>query len=100
MPRDLLPFVVARRTIKQVARQGRRVANMMPTTISGAWTIDERAGRPVLLYRVREAALIVGMNPATIRRRIRRGEIRAWGRPQKVSLDDVLPIYVPEAFRK
>ena len=73
---------------------------MMPTTISGAWSIDERAVRPIALYRVREAAMIVGMNPETIRRRIRRGEIRAWGRPQKVSLDELLPIYVPEAGRK
>ena len=69
-------------------------------TISGARTTLERVVRPYALYRVREAAMMVGMNPETIRRRIRRGEIPAWGRPQKVSLDDLLPIYVPEACRK
>jgi hypothetical protein len=34
------------------------------------------------------------------RRRIRRGEIRAWGRRQKIALDDLLPIYVLDACRK
>ena len=73
---------------------------MMRTTISDARTTLERAVRPNGLYRVREAAMMIGLNPETIHRRIRRGEIRAWGRPQKVSLDDLLPIYMPEACRK
>jgi hypothetical protein len=52
------------------------------------------------LLRVREAAMMVGLNPETVRRRIRRGEVRAWGKPQKVSLDDLLPLYLPAACRK
>jgi hypothetical protein len=44
--------------------------------------------------------MMVGLNPETIRRRIRRGEIRAWGHPHKIALDDLLPIYLPEACRQ
>jgi len=69
---------------------------MMPMTIDQAQSTVEQALRPSALYRVREAALMVGLNPETIHRRIRLGQIRAWGRPQRVALEDLLPIYVPE----
>jgi len=73
---------------------------MMPSTVTEAQSTLEHSVRPAGLFRVREAAMMVGMNPETIRRRIRRGEIPAWGRPQRIALDDLMPIYMPQAWRK
>jgi excisionase family DNA binding protein len=73
---------------------------MTPTTITDAQTTLEQAVRPAGLLRVREASMMVGLNRETVRRRIRRGEIRAWGRPQKIPFDELMPIYVPQACRK
>jgi hypothetical protein len=39
--------------------------------------------------------MAVGLNPETVHRRIRRGELRAWGRPYRVALEDLLPLYEP-----
>lgn len=50
--------------------------------------------------RVPEAAMLTGHNPETLYRRIRRGELRAWGRPFRVALDDVLLMYLPGACQK
>ena len=107
-----LPCSAVRLVIKFGTRETDRARTLLPRsqgtghrtdsargTAAAQSTLD-RAVRPAGLYRVREAALMVGLNPETIRRRIRRGEIRAWGRPQKIALDDLLPIYLPEACRK
>jgi hypothetical protein len=50
--------------------------------------------------RVAEAAAIAGLNPETLRRRIRRGELPAWGSPRRVALNDVLQQFVPEHLRE
>jgi hypothetical protein len=96
-----LPNVAANRDHEVDApATGQEILAMMPTTLTEAHTTIDHAVRPGGLYCVREAAMMVGLNPETVRRRIRRGEIRAWGRPQRISLDDLLPIYVPDSCRK
>ena len=60
----------------------------------------ERIPAPSGLMRVPEAAMLTGHNPETLYRRIRRGELRAWGRPFRVALDDILPMYLPGACQK
>jgi len=72
----------------------------MPTTVTEAQRIIERAVRPAALYRVAEAAMMVGLHDETIRRRIRAGKVRAWGSPHKVALDDLLPPYKPSRRKK
>lgn len=52
------------------------------------------------LMRVQDAAYAAGMNAETIRRRIRSGVLRAWGRPARVLLADLLPPYVVEKRKK
>lgn len=79
---------------------GQEEPAMMPTTVTGAHSTLERAVRPAALYRVSEAALMVGLDDETIRRRIRAGKVRAWGSPHKVSLDDLLPLYTPSRRKK
>jgi excisionase family DNA binding protein len=49
---------------------------------------------------VKEAALTLRMHEDTIRRRIRRGQILAWGRPQRIRIEDLLPVYVPSGTQK
>jgi hypothetical protein len=54
---------------------------------------------PSGLMRVSQAASILGLNPETIRKRIRRGQLTAWGRrgTLHVALADVLPQFDPRA---
>jgi hypothetical protein len=48
------------------------------------------------LMSVTEAALLTRLNPETIRRRIRRGTVRAWGTPWRVMVADLLePFHTP-----
>jgi hypothetical protein len=53
-------------------------------TVSAALT-------PERLMKVSEAAMVAGLNPETLRRRIRLGQLRAWGFPRRVLIEDVLP---------
>ncbi len=55
---------------------------------------------PGSLRRVRDAALIVGLHPETINRRIRAGEIPAYGFPRRVDLADLNKLYEPKLRRK
>ena len=68
------------------------MTTMMPVTLAKASSTIER---PVGLLRVAEAAAIAGVSIATLNLRIRKGVLRAWGRPRRVSLDDVLVPFVP-----
>ncbi len=52
------------------------------------------------LMRVNDAAAAAGIHPETVRRRIRRGEVRAWGRPRQVLVSDLLPQYQPPRCEK
>jgi hypothetical protein len=49
------------------------------------------------LVKVSEAAERCGLHPRTIRKRIARGELAAWGRPVRVRWRDVLPPFEPRA---
>ena len=50
---------------------------------------------PVELMKISEAALVLGVNDETLRRRIRQGKLRAWGArgTMRVRLSDLLPEY-------
>jgi hypothetical protein len=52
------------------------------------------------MMKVSDAAAIAGVNPETLRRRIRRGQLQAWGSPRRVALNDVLQQFVPEHLRE
>jgi len=52
------------------------------------------------LMSVTEAALLTRLNPETIRRRIRRGTVRAWGTPWRVVLADLIQPYQTPGKRK
>jgi hypothetical protein len=68
--------------------------------LAEATKVLERISPPSGLMRVTEAAMLTGHNPETLRRRIRRGELRAWGRPYRVAISDVLPMFMPAACGK
>jgi excisionase family DNA binding protein len=57
------------------------------------------APRTSELVTVADAALMLGIAQETIRRRIRRGEIPAWGKPGtlRVRLVDLMPPYDPRS---
>jgi hypothetical protein len=59
-----------------------------------------RTAPPFGLMKVVEAAAIAGLNPETLRRRIRRGELAAWGSPRRVALADVMQQFEPPCLRK
>lgn len=48
------------------------------------------------LMKVSDAAALAGLHPETLRRRIRRGELVAWGSPRKVAYADVMRQFMPE----
>jgi hypothetical protein len=50
--------------------------------------------------KIAEAAAIAGVNSETIRRRVRRGELAAWGSPRRVALGDVLRQYIPSGMQE
>jgi excisionase family DNA binding protein len=52
------------------------------------------------LMKISEAAALTGLHPETLRRRVRRGELRAWGFPRRVSLSDVMKQFIPPAVRE
>ena len=52
------------------------------------------------LVSVTEAAMVTRLNPETIRRRIRRGTVRAWGVPWRVLVADLLQPYHTPGRRK
>ncbi|MBS1856113.1 MAG: hypothetical protein JST11_12160 [Acidobacteria bacterium] len=52
------------------------------------------------LLKISEAAMVAGVNPETLRRRVRRGELAAWGFPRRVALADVLAQFVPKHLRE
>ncbi len=52
------------------------------------------------LMRISHAALIAGVNRETIYRRIRRGELRAYGSPWRVAIADLLAEQNPVTRRK
>jgi hypothetical protein len=47
------------------------------------------------LMKITEAAALAGCHPETLRRRVRRGELTAWGSPWKVAYADVMRQYEP-----
>jgi hypothetical protein len=49
------------------------------------------------LVKVSEAAERCGLHPRTLRKRIARGELPAWGKPMRVRWRDVLVPVVPRA---
>ena len=55
--------------------------------------LDDRIPRG--LMRVPEAAMLVGLNPFVIWRRIRAGKIKAFGRPRRIFVEDLLEPVVP-----
>ena len=67
--------------------------------LSEAKAILKDAIRPKAyeVVSVAEAALAVGLSEETVRRRIRRGQIPAWGMKGtlRVRVADLLPPYVP-----
>jgi hypothetical protein len=52
------------------------------------------------LMRISEAALVAGVCAETLRRRVRRGELAAWGSPRRVAIGDVLEQFVPRDLRE
>jgi hypothetical protein len=46
---------------------------------------------PVLTPERLMKVSVAGLNPKTLRRRIRLGQLRAWGFPRRVLIEDVLP---------
>lgn len=50
----------------------------MPAADAFEQFIEQNVGRPDVAYTVREAASMLGCHPQTIRRGVRRGEIRAF----------------------
>ena len=68
--------------------------------ISNAFSTP-RTTLPVQLMRVSEAAALIGVHPETLRRRIRRGELPAYGKPpRRVAVEDLLEPYKPGACKK
>jgi len=55
---------------------------------------------PPGLMKIADAAAIAGVNPETLRRRVRRGELAAWGSPRRVALGDVLQQFIPSDMRE
>ncbi len=68
-------------------------------TIAEAKRVFEKLPPPCGLMRVSEAAAAAGLHPETVRRRIRRGEVRAWGFPHRVLVADLLQEYEPAAAK-
>jgi hypothetical protein len=52
------------------------------------------------LMKISEAAALTGLHPETLRRRVRRGELAAWGFPRKVAYADVMKQFIPPALRE
>ena len=52
------------------------------------------------LMRISEAAAFAGVCAETLRRRVRRGELPAWGRPRRVALNDVLQQFEPGSAQR
>jgi hypothetical protein len=48
------------------------------------------------LMKISEAAALAGLHPETLRRRVRRGELPAWGFPRKVAYTDVMKQFEPK----
>lgn len=65
-----------------------------------ATTILSKMPHAGSLYRVRDAALIVGLHEDTIQRRIRSGEVPAYGFPRMVALADLLKPYERKCRKK
>jgi hypothetical protein len=77
-----------------MAHLGQKKPAMMPMTLAQA---RSAIARPVGLMRVAEAAAIAGVSVETLNRRIRVGQLPAWGRPRRVCLDHVLQPFMPRA---
>jgi excisionase family DNA binding protein len=71
-----------------IEEAGRVLRNSLPRPFDGA---------AFELVKVSEAAERCGLHPRTIRKRIARGELPAWGRPVRVRWRDVLPPFEPRA---
>lgn len=48
------------------------------------------------LMKISQAAALAGCHVETLRRRVRRGELAAWGFPRRVALSDVLRQFDPD----
>ncbi len=68
-------------------------------TVKEAAAVLAAIPEPGRLLRVREAALLMRLDRDTIYKRIRSGQVRAWGSPRRVLLDDLLRPYIPEASK-
>jgi hypothetical protein len=68
--------------------------------INDAKKILRRNAPPFGLMRISQAAALAGLHPETLRRRIRRGELAAWGFPRRVAYADVVRQYEPPSLQK
>ena len=68
--------------------------------IHEAKKVLERIPPPFGLMKISEAAALAGLHPETLRRRVRRGELRAWGFPRKVRYADVMQQFIPGDLRE
>jgi excisionase family DNA binding protein len=59
-----------------------------------------RRTAPPGLLRISEAAAVAGVHPETLRRRVRKGELPAWGSPRRVRREDVLKQFIPADMRE
>jgi hypothetical protein len=59
-----------------------------------------RRTAPPGLLKIAEAAAVAGVHAETLRRRVRRGELAAWGSPRRVALTDVLRQFIPPVMRE
>jgi hypothetical protein len=69
-------------------------------TIKQAAAVLRGIAEPGRLLRVRDAAAMAGLHEETVRRRIRSGEVPAYGFPYRVNLADLLKPYEPKRRQK
>jgi hypothetical protein len=58
-----------------------------------------RRTAPPGLLKIADAAAVAGVHAETLRRRVRRGQLAAWGSPRRVALADVLRQFIPSGMR-
>jgi hypothetical protein len=62
-------------------------------TISEAQNVFRTLPPVTGLMRAADAAALAGLNPETVHRRVRRGQVPAWDNPRRVRLVDLLVVY-------
>lgn len=61
--------------------------------------LREFNGSPFELFKISAAASMCGFNEKTLRARIRRGELPAYGKPWRVRMEDIFVAYDPQGKR-